>query len=750
MQATKPSRAQQKLWALLTIAFVIVGITAGGSLFKFSVDRYESDYRRELEGLASVAALAVDPRSHQALQHASQMNSPLYRRENQKLADIKARLKDIRYIYTISKDSKGYYFVLDPTPPGDHDHDGIDNKSYLGDPYPEMSDTAKQAFTSGSVTVEEEPIVDRWGTFVSAYAPIFNQSGEVIAILGLDRHAHEIADHKRDLQYMAIGGAATVVIAGLFFGWFFSRKMAKAKNNRGWLRYVVDSNLIFRATILEVILGCLAMIIFVGGLQSLSMQGKWAKERGESAREYRSLVEITGDLAQMPISEGRAKQIAENARSLNIPWVYQRIVRGTQDGDLSRILPQTVGELKAELKESERLQLWLQKRLEDGQRNMVVMFIASGLLALGALAIVRIGSIQQQDLVAAQTDSEFHQVAYRHVVENMPIGLFMIEGGRITFSNQHWEDLCQIDHESDRLELFLSKLTSAEKADFIRRLDLSEETTSSFDVNLTLNLGCEEHLSLDVRAIPLLNANREFECLLCFAVDVSQRVRNQEALKGRNREIQSKNRLLSEAVSLLEDNFEAMTQTLVKAVEAKDINTAGHSSRVMQYSLAIGRSLKLSSQDMKTLERGTLIHDIGKIGVPDEVLTKPSQLSEDEYKVIQAHSAHGAKMVENIPVFKDCVPIIRWHHERLNGTGYPDGLIGDEIPLLVRIAGVADVFDAITSNRAYRPAMNVQEATEVLRGMAKAGELDPELVEILTEIVLKDGVIGLSELSPAA
>jgi putative two-component system response regulator len=170
----------------------------------------------------------------------------------------------------------------------------------------------------------------------------------------------------------------------------------------------------------------------------------------------------------------------------------------------------------------------------------------------------------------------------------------------------------------------------------------------------------------------------------------------------------------------------------------------------MQYSMLIGNALKLPPSEMKILQMGTLVHDIGKIGIPDEILTKPDHLTDAEYRIVKAHAENGARMVENIPIFLDCVPIIRGHHERLNGTGYPNGLKGEEISLVVRIAAVADVFDAMTSNRAYRTAVPTEEAIQVLASMAEANELDPKLVKILTEIVLKDGPLWTQEASQAA
>lgn len=757
MRTYRASRAQQRLWALLTMAFVIVGLSAGAALLKLSVDRYENDYRRELQGLASLAALTVDPRAHEALKNPGQMTSLLYQQEARKLGEIKSRLTDIRYIYTLGKSKAGYIFVADPTPPGDHDHDGVEDKSFLGDPYPEITSAARSCFERGVATVEAEPTEDRWGTFISAYAPIFGAEGEVVGVLGIDRHANDIAEHQRDLRNVVAGGILLVMVAGVFFGWFFSRKMASSNENPGWLRYVTGSNLIFRATLLEVLLGCLALTVFIGAMQNLSRQGRISTNLANLHQEQLNLTQVKAKsdsiLSADKVTSANLTELSEVGKKMNLAWVYERLVEIQSQSSAPEIVKH-LGKLSREvdyrLIEAQQDLGAFQTELKLVQRNLVATFFIATLLSIGALMVVRAASIQQQDLVAAKTDCEWHQVAYRQVVENLPVGLFMVSDGRISFSNQTWDAQCDRMADSDRLQAIGQQLSDSDQASFLKTIRKAEESESSFETQLKLQKERGKILTLEARGIPLLNASGDFECLLCFTIDVSQRVRNQEILKGKNREVQSKNRMLSRAVSHLEDNFEAMTQALVKAVEAKDPYTAGHSERVMRYSLEIGRVLKLSVSDMKTLEIGTLIHDVGKIGIPDDVLTKPEQLSIEEYEIVQAHAANGARMVENVPVFKDCVPIIRWHHERLNGSGYPDGLVGEDIPLLVRIAAVADVFDAVTSNRAYRSAMSVSDAVDVLRTMANAGELDPELVEILAEIVMKEGVLEFRELNRVA
>ncbi|GAB4278334.1 MAG: hypothetical protein Kow0056_10530 [Coriobacteriia bacterium] len=169
---------------------------------------------------------------------------------------------------------------------------------------------------------------------------------------------------------------------------------------------------------------------------------------------------------------------------------------------------------------------------------------------------------------------------------------------------------------------------------------------------------------------------------------------------------------------------------LVSAVDAKDEYTGSHSLAVAEYATAIGVELGLSSEERKLLERAALLHDIGKIGTPGDILRKPGRLDEGERLVINEHSAMGAQIVDSIPFLRDVVPIIRHHHERWDGSGYPDGLWGEEIPRLARILAVADAFDAMTSDRPYRTAKSVDEAlAEIER--CSGQQFDPEAVRAL-------------------
>jgi putative nucleotidyltransferase with HDIG domain len=167
---------------------------------------------------------------------------------------------------------------------------------------------------------------------------------------------------------------------------------------------------------------------------------------------------------------------------------------------------------------------------------------------------------------------------------------------------------------------------------------------------------------------------------------------------------------------------------LARAVEAKSPYTRGHSDRVTRYALTLAATLGLPAADQERLFRGGLLHDIGKISMPDAILNKPAALTPEEYAIVKQHPMEGVKMIEALQSMTDVVPLIRWHHERQDGRGYPDGLRGGDIPLLVRVLSVADVYDALCSDRPYRSGLAHAACLEILHQDAAGGGLDPELV----------------------
>ena len=187
----------------------------------------------------------------------------------------------------------------------------------------------------------------------------------------------------------------------------------------------------------------------------------------------------------------------------------------------------------------------------------------------------------------------------------------------------------------------------------------------------------------------------------------------------------------------LEKAYLESIETLRYTVEAKDTYTRGHSDRVSEFSMLIGKKVNLSEEELRLLQIGGLFHDIGKIGVPDSILLKESKLTDDEYSEIKNHPSIGAHILSTASIFKDIIPIVKHHHERYDGHGYPGQLQSDNIPYLARITAIADSFDAMTSKRTYRDSLPLETVmTEFEK--CKGTQFDPELTDVFLNILRND------------
>lgn len=181
----------------------------------------------------------------------------------------------------------------------------------------------------------------------------------------------------------------------------------------------------------------------------------------------------------------------------------------------------------------------------------------------------------------------------------------------------------------------------------------------------------------------------------------------------------------------LKETFYETAQALAETIEKRDPYTGGHTRRVMKYSVLIGEEMGLSNPDLEDLKLAAILHDIGKIGVRDNVLLKQGKLNDDEFLMMCKHTEHGSEILKHVNQLRDIIPGVRGHHEKFDGSGYPDRLKGKDIPLIARIIAVADTFDAMTSDRPYRKGLSVEEAFEELNRYA-GKQFDSETVEFFT------------------
>lgn len=219
----------------------------------------------------------------------------------------------------------------------------------------------------------------------------------------------------------------------------------------------------------------------------------------------------------------------------------------------------------------------------------------------------------------------------------------------------------------------------------------------------------------------------KFDQLLLLIESGIKSIAQMNEIKKINEELKNTNEKLEKA-------YLESIQTLRFTVEAKDSYTRGHSDRVSEYSVLIGKRLNLSEEDLKILKIGGLFHDIGKIGVPDSILLKESKLTDDEYSEIKNHPSIGSHILSTASIFQDIIPIVKHHHEKYDGHGYPSQLKGNDIPYFARIAAIADSFDAMTSRRTYRDSLPIETVIAEFE-RCKGTQFDPELTDIFLDIL---------------
>lgn len=191
---------------------------------------------------------------------------------------------------------------------------------------------------------------------------------------------------------------------------------------------------------------------------------------------------------------------------------------------------------------------------------------------------------------------------------------------------------------------------------------------------------------------------------------------------------------LREYINELE-NAEQVIFSLARAVEAKDKYTEGHCGRLSSLAVNLGRKLKLNEGDLTILKRGGILHDIGKISIDDSILLKAGPLTSSEFEIIKTHPEVGETICAPLKTLKPVLPTIRYHHEKYNGSGYPEGLKGKQIPIHARIIGIVDCYDALTSDRPYRPALKKEESLKIMTDEMKQGLWDPKIMDTFFRII---------------
>jgi putative two-component system response regulator len=250
-----------------------------------------------------------------------------------------------------------------------------------------------------------------------------------------------------------------------------------------------------------------------------------------------------------------------------------------------------------------------------------------------------------------------------------------------------------------------------------------------------LDVCAELKRNADTRFTPvvLISGEQERETRLAGleagADDFLKKPVDPEELHARVRSLMRLKRLTDDL-----ESAESLFLTLGRVVEARDPCTEGHCERLTEYATTLGRHLNLDQADLDALYRGAFLHDVGKIAIPDRVLLKKGRLTRKEYELMKRHPAIGDDLCRTVRSFEAVRPIVRHHHERVDGRGYPDGLAGEQIPLLAQIVSIVDVFDALTTDRPYRKALPTATAYRMMRDDAHGGWCREDLVAVFIDL----------------
>lgn len=262
-------------------------------------------------------------------------------------------------------------------------------------------------------------------------------------------------------------------------------------------------------------------------------------------------------------------------------------------------------------------------------------------------------------------------------------------------------------------------------------LDVMMPGQTGLNACLEIKSKPETRLTPVVLVTALTGTDNRIQGIMCGADDFLNKPVNKHELLAR---VQSLLRMKEFTDEL--ENAETVLFSLATSIEAKDPYTEGHCERLSQYSVALADRLGLSNELRVALRRAGVVHDVGKVAVPEHILLKPGPLTDEEWRVMKQHPIVGERICRPLKSFRQVLPIIRHHHEKLDGSGYPDGLEAEQIPLTARILQTVDIYDALTTERPYRNALKSQEALAVMRDEVKRGWWDGSLVHEFEAVVL--------------
>jgi diguanylate cyclase (GGDEF)-like protein/putative nucleotidyltransferase with HDIG domain len=637
----KPGKTSLKTQFLLllgglTLSAGIAMLLAGGVVTR----RYfREQLRNRLMGMAATGALLLDAEAESRLQSQSDERSKAYKREKRRLQRIRDATPGTRYVYTMRPhpDPKRWSFIVD----AEEDPQEV---SHLGDRY-NISDSPEMWEGLRGPAADREFVRDKWGIWLSGYAPVKDRRGRTVALLGLDTSASEVLRLER-----AVLGALSIV---------------------GAL--------------------CLLVAALLG-----------SHVAGRVVRPVAALVEGTkrvagGDLSAEVSARG-SRELAALGESFNI---MTRALRAQHDQLVELSHTDFLTSLKNHRYFQERLEEEI-SRVERHRRPLSIVLLDIDNFRSVNSAHGHKGGDDVLRQVAATIKDNIRTIDIAARYGGEEFGVILPE-----------ENADEAYAGAERVRAAIERSAFA-----INSLGESQR------VHVTVSGGVAEFPAdshtkdgmLVAADLGLLRAKYTSRNRIC-------RYRDEVGFPAHRIDPAEVHRALQSA------NVAAV-ESLAQALDARDHYTRGHSDNVTRIALAIAKKMGLPTSALPTIRIAGLLHDIGKIGVPDRILNKKGRLTAEEWKLIRAHPEVGASILMKAPLLSDIVPIVRAHHERYDGKGYPGTLQAEEIPLAARILAVADAYDAMTSHRPYRPAMSREQCLAELHANAST-QFDPKVLEAL-------------------
>lgn len=644
-----------KVFLVCVISAILVSSMGSAVLYRGASHSLRQQLREYLMATAATAALQVDPRLHALVKTEADRHSSAYYIIQRKLRAMRRANPEVHNAYTMRKTASKntWQFIVDV----DGGPDTPVGCKYDVSELPEM----QKAFDGPSA--DKEPARDKWGTWLSGYAPIRDAGGRAVAILGIDvsfagvRHEESLLG-RAALRTFALAFLLAVVVSLLVTRVLLNRvhvfSRAAERVRAGDLEFQLESS------------GSPEVRKFTDAFNSMIGGLKLSRER---LMEETTLDALTGLYNHVYFQDVLASEIKS---------------AGTRNQSLCLMI----------------FDIDHFKGLND----------AFG-YSVGARVIRQIGdllrqSIREGDILARYGGDEFAVILPDTDIET---GRSLAEKLRRSIETQRF-----------RIALMDEVLPGGSVPD---DREVTGITVTAGLVNYPNNQRSRDGLVMAAE-IAVSRAKHKSRNSVCVY----------DVMAGHDDDELD----LKELYQVLRDPNAAAIQSLAAAVDAKDPYTRGHSERVARYAVMIGKVLGESAESIDSFKVAGLLHDLGKIGVPDSILRKPGKLTDEEYDTLKQHPSVGGNILRRAPQLDVVIPAVVSHHERWDGRGYPDGLDNTSIPLMARVLAVADAFDAMTSDRPYRAAMRPDDALDELCKNMNI-QFDPEIVEAFCIAISSEG-----------